>query len=255
LYTSDATFDFSFKSDLELQSREVGLKKLRFGNFDTIITELKKRKGGKLNGLEIGSGNGWWLKVCKEQEINCIGIEPENSHQDYYDANGLNVVYGFYPHPEVKSDKGYDFIIFNDVFEHIKDLDELIIALKADLADDGILIINLPMSDGFFYRMAMRLSKVGVTSYLTRMWQFNFHSPHMNYFNQRNLGMLLNKHGFTKASDIKLNSLDFSTLKERIKADGGVNKLKAMVLSSGISALKPVILASKPDIRVFFFTK
>ena len=67
--------------------------------------------------------------------------------------------------------------------------------------------------------------------------------------------MLLNRHGFIKTEDIKLDSLDFSTLKERIKADGGVNKLKAMVLSLGINLLKPVILSSKPDIRVFFFNK
>ncbi len=67
--------------------------------------------------------------------------------------------------------------------------------------------------------------------------------------------MLLNRHGFVKAQDVQLDSLDFSTLKERIKADGGVNKLKAMFLSTGISLLKPLILSSKPDIRVFFFNK
>ncbi|HWZ02933.1 MAG TPA: class I SAM-dependent methyltransferase [Mucilaginibacter sp.] len=255
LFTSDASFDFSFKSDLELVSREIGLKTLRFGNFETIIKKLEVLKGEKLKGLEIGSGNGWWLKVCQEKGVDCIGIEPENSHQDYYTANGLTVYYGFYPSHEVKSEKGYDFIIFNDVFEHIKDLDELIIALKEDLAENGTLIINLPMSDGFFYRTAMLLYKFGVTSYLTRMWQFNFHSPHMNYFNQKNLDMLLNRHGFVNAEDIQLDSLDFSTLKERIKADGGVNKLKAMFLSTGISLLKPLILSSKPDIRIFFFNK
>ncbi|WP_295670295.1 class I SAM-dependent methyltransferase [uncultured Mucilaginibacter sp.] len=153
LFTSDANFDFSFKSDLELQSREIGLKKLRFGNFETIIKKLEELKGEKLKGLEIGSGNGWWLKVCQEKGIDCTGIEPENSHQDYYNANGLTVSYGFYPSPEVKSEKGYDFIIFNDVFEHIKELDDLIIALKEDLAENGTLIINLPMSDGFFLQI------------------------------------------------------------------------------------------------------
>jgi 2-polyprenyl-3-methyl-5-hydroxy-6-metoxy-1,4-benzoquinol methylase len=255
LFTSDAGFDFSFKSNLELTSREVGLKKLRFENFDTIVKALREYKTGKLNGLEIGTGNGWWLKVCQENGIDCIGIEPEKAHEDYHKANNLNVFYGFYPHTDVKSKTGYDFIIFNDVFEHIKDIDELVIALKEDLADDGVLIINLPMSDGFFYRTAVLLNKFGVKSYLERLWQFYFHSPHMNYFNQKNLILFLNKHGFTNVADIKLNSLDFSTLKERIKADSGVNKLKAMILTSGITLLRPVIQSSKPDIRVFFFKK
>ena len=33
--------------------------------------------------------------------------------------------------------------------------------------------------------------------------------------------MLLDRHGFKNIADFKLNSLDFTTLKERIRADGG----------------------------------
>jgi 2-polyprenyl-3-methyl-5-hydroxy-6-metoxy-1,4-benzoquinol methylase len=255
LYTSDAGFDFSFKSDLELASREVGLKKLRFANFEKIITKLRQIKPGKITGLEIGSGNGWWLKVCQEHGINCIGIEPEKAHEGYHTANGLDVRYGFYPDMNVKKESGYDFIIFNDVFEHIKEIDELIINLKQDLAENGVLIINLPMSSGFFYRTAMLMNKLGFKSFLERLWQFNFHSPHMNYFNQKNLEILLRKHGFIKQADHELDSLDFSTLKERIKADSGISKFKTAVLTSGLLLLKPVILTAKPDIRVFFFGK
>jgi 2-polyprenyl-3-methyl-5-hydroxy-6-metoxy-1,4-benzoquinol methylase len=255
LYTSDASFDFSFKSSLELNAREIGLKKLRFQNFETIIAALKTLKGERIHGLEIGTGNGWWLKVCQENNIECIGIEPEKAHEEYHEKNALKVHYGFYPDLDLKKENGYDFIIFNDVFEHIRDIDKLLIALSADLNENGILIINLPMSDGFFSKTAMWLNKLGIKSYLERLWQFNFHSPHMNYFNQANLGMLLAKHGFSKVKDIELNSLDFSTATERIKADSDVNKLKAAVLTSGLKLLKPVILTSKPDIRVFFFTK
>jgi len=255
LFTSDAGFDFSFKSKLDEGPREVGLKTLRFGNFHIIVDELKKVKAGKLSGLEIGSGNGWWLKVCQELDIDCKGVEPEKFFETYHKENGLDVFYGFYPNEAVKSKAGYDFIIFNDVFEHIKDLDDLIAALKEDLAPDGILIINIPMSDGFFYRTAVILNALGVKSYLERLWQFYFHSPHMNYFNQKNLKMLLDRHGFKNIADFKLNSLDFTTLKERIRADGGVSKPKAMFLTTGISLLKPVIENSKPDVRAFFFTK
>ena len=255
MFTSDAGFDFSFKSKLDEGPREVGLKTLRFGNFYTIIDELQKVKPGKLSGLEIGSGNGWWLKVCQEKGITCTGVEPEKSFVAYHEENGLNVFYGFYPNEAVKSEAGYDFIIFNDVFEHIKDLDDLIAALKQDLAPGGILIINLPMSDGFFYRTAVLLNKFGIKSYLERLWQFYFHSPHMNYFNQKNLKMLLGRHGFNNIADFKLNSVDFKTVKERIRADGDVGKFKALFLTTGIAMLKPVIASSKPDVRAFFFKK
>ena len=255
LLHSDAEFEHSFQSDLESESRDIGLKQLRLNNFATIIKELKSEKPGKLTGLEIGSGNGWWLETCKANDIKCTGIEPEHIYENYHKENNLDVVYGFYPDVSPKKQGGYDFIIFNDVFEHIPDINSLVESLKTDLADDGILIINIPMSTGFFYRMATLQHKLGLNSNMTRMWQFNFHSPHMNYFNEVNMKMLLDKHGFSCKQVLKLNTLDFSSVKERILADKGVNKLKAAVMTTALTLMKPVILNSEPDIKAFFFKK
>jgi SAM-dependent methyltransferase len=258
LLNSDARFEHSFQSDLESDSRDIGLKQLRLKNFSTIIKELKKYKSGKnagINGLEIGSGNGWWLETCKENDINCIGIEPERIYENYHQENNLNIIYGFYPDVSPKKEQGYDFIIFNDVFEHIEDINGLVENLKKDLGDDGILIINLPMSTGFFYKMAISMHKLGLNSFLTRLWQFNFHSPHMNYFNEHNMKLLLSRHGFPAINVLKLDTLDFSSVKERIMADKGMNKLRALFLTSALILMKPVVISSEPDIKAFFFKK
>jgi 2-polyprenyl-3-methyl-5-hydroxy-6-metoxy-1,4-benzoquinol methylase len=255
LLNSDAQFEHSFQSDLESDSRDIGLRHLRLKNFDTIIKELQKQERGHLNGLEIGSGNGWWLETCKKNNINCIGIEPEKIYENYHKANNLNIIYGFYPDVSPKKDTGYDFIIFNDVFEHIQDINGLVENLKKDLSDDGILIINLPMSTGFFYKMAVRMHKLGSSDSLTRMWQFNFHSPHMNYFNELNMKLLLNKHGFSAIGVLRLETLDFSSVKERIMADKQMNKLKAWFMTTAITLIKPIITSSEPDTKAFFFKK
>jgi len=258
LLHSDAHFEHSFQSDLESTSRDIGLKQLRLKNFAAITKELLKYqgdKGKKITGLEIGSGNGWWLETCRDNNIDCIGIEPEHIYENYHKENKLNIVYGFYPDVSPKREQGYDFIIFNDVFEHIPDINGLVESLKKDLADDGILIINLPMSTGFFYKMATRMHNLGSDGSLTRMWQFNFHSPHMNYFNEHNMKLLLNRHGFGAVSVIKLDTLDFSSVKERIMADKGMNRLKAVFMTTALTALKPVITSSEPDIKAFFFKK
>jgi len=258
LLNSDARFEHSFQSDLESDARDIGLKQLRLKNFSTIIKELKKYKSGKnagINGLEIGSGNGWWLETCKKNNINCIGIEPERIYENYHQENNLNVIYGFYPDVNPKKEQGYDFIIFNDVFEHIEDINGLVENLKKDLSNDGILIINLPMSTGFFYKMAVRMHKLGLNSFLTRLWQFNFHSPHMNYFNEHNMKLLLSRHGFRAINVLKLDTLDFSSVKERIMADRGMNKLKALFLTSALILMKPVVTSSEPDIKAFYFKK
>jgi len=258
LLNSDAHFEHSFQSDLESESRDIGLKKLRLKNFATIIKELLRYqgdKGGRITGMEIGSGNGWWLETCKANNIECIGIEPEHIYENYHKINHLDVIYGFYPDVSPKRETGYDFIIFNDVFEHIPDINSLVESLKKDLNDDGILIINIPMSTGFFYKMAVRMHMLGMNSSLTRMWQFNFHSPHMNYFNGHNMKLLLDRHGFFTAGVLKLETLDFSSVKERIMADKGTNKVKALLFTSVLTLIRPIIESSEPDIKAFFFRK
>lgn len=256
LYSSDADFDLSFQSSLEEDSREIGLKQLRLHNFGLIVKSLKENyfKGKQtIKGLEIGCGNGWWLEVCRANNIDCTGIEPEHTFEEYYKKNNLNVVMGFYPNPATDSAEGYDFIIFNDVFEHIPDLKSLLLSIKKDLKKDGLLIINIPMSNGFFYRAATALYYLKIKSFLDRLWQFNFHSPHINYFNPKNLPAYLSKYNFKSLENFRLETLDFSSIKERILADGKMSKAKAYTLSSFLSLLKPVIKNSSADIRVFFF--
>ncbi len=255
LLNSDAKFEHSFQSDLEPDARDSALKVLRVMNFKTIIAKLKAIKDKKLEGLEIGSGNGWWLEECKEQGIKCIGIEPERTYENYHQEKNLDIVYGFYPDVSPKKQGGYDFIIFNDVFEHIPDINSLVESLKTDLADDGILIINIPMSTGFFYRVSTLLHRFGFNNSLTRMWQFNFHSPHMNYFNESNMKMLLEKHSCTAVDVFKLKSLDLQSTKDRMLADRSMSKLKASVMTSVLKVMKPIIDNSEPDIKAFFFKK
>lgn len=255
LLHSDARFEHSFESALEAGARDPGLKTLRLQNFITIIAKLKAAKKGDVSGLEIGSGNGWWLETCRSQKVNCIGIEPERVYEEYHKEHSLNIIYGFYPDVSPKKEGGYDFIIFNDVFEHIPDINSLIESLKNDLADDGILIINLPMSTGFFYKMAKTLHVFGMNDSLTRLWQFNFHSPHMNYFDEDNLKLLLNKHGLVATDVFRLKSLDVQSTKDRILADKGMSKWKASAMATALKLMKPVIDRSEPDIKAFFFKK
>lgn len=256
LYTSDATFDTSFQSSLEEDSREIGLKKLRLHNFELIVKAIKEtyyKDKQTIKGLEIGSGNGWWLEVCRANGIDCMGIEPENTFADYYAKNDLNVVMGFYPSAGTDSADGYDFIIFNDVFEHITDLKSLLESIKKDLKKDGLLIINIPMSNGFFYRTATMLYYLKIKSFLDRLWQFNFHSPHINYFNPKNLPAYLNRYGFKVLQNFRLETLDFSSIRERIMADSKMSKIKAYAISSILLLIKPIIQNTSADIRVFFF--
>jgi SAM-dependent methyltransferase len=256
LYISDASFDYSFVSDIDEDARVAGLEKLRITNFNTILSEIKHIYGAnytELKGLEIGCGNGWWLKTCRENGITCAGIEPEKSFENSHQKNGFEVTYGLYP--QTKNTAKYDFIIFNDVFEHIPDVNDLMRSLNSDLNEGGYLIINIPLSDGFFSTCARALNKVGIKGFLNRMWQFDFHSPHYTYFNAENLNQLASTYSFTKTNEFKLSSLDFGSIKERIITDKKFNKVIANILGALLMCLKPVINTAKPDVKVFFFKK
>jgi 2-polyprenyl-3-methyl-5-hydroxy-6-metoxy-1,4-benzoquinol methylase len=206
-------------------------------------------------GLEIGCGDGWWLETCKRNNVACYGIEPEESFKDYHKERGLDVTYGFYPDVNGGGKEAFDFIIFNDVFEHIPDINTLMNSLKADLNENGLLIINLPMSNGFFYRVAKFMCVAGFTSYLERMWQFYFHSPHINYFNEENLKAFMLRHRLQCIKELRLDTINFKYLKQRIRTDRQMNTVKATLLTKVLMLLKPVVSFSKPDIKAYFFKR
>ena len=60
----------------------------------------------------------------------------------------------------------FDAIIFNDVFEHLPDPIDAIVAVERLLADDGILVLNLPSSDGLFFRSLYAPKSVGLAGAL-----------------------------------------------------------------------------------------
>ena len=65
----------------------------------------------------------------------------------------------------------FDAIIFNDVFEHLPDPIDAIVAVERLLADDGILVLNLPSSDGLFFRVSTLLNRLGWRGPYERLWQ------------------------------------------------------------------------------------
>src|ERR1700743_3868735 len=80
LLNSDAHFEHSFQSDLESESRDIGLKQLRLKNFVTIIKELLKYqgdKGKKISGMEIGCGNGWGGGDCTSTRYRIFWLRPQ----------------------------------------------------------------------------------------------------------------------------------------------------------------------------------
>jgi len=252
LYAPDATLNDSFSSSLDEENRSKALYKVRKENFEKISLSLKKHQP-KSEGLEVGCGYGWFLEICKENNIVCEGIEPETIFNEIYRSKNLKVINGFYP-DSVPSDKKYDFVAFNDSIEHIPNITGIIKSCHDKLHENGLLVINLPIQSGLIFSLSRIAYRFGIKSVMNRMWQFEFHSPHLYYFNKKNITELASINGFKKVESFKLKTINFSEIASRIKQDKNIGNIRYAVSYLAILCIYP-FLQLFPDTYCFIFQR
>jgi SAM-dependent methyltransferase len=246
--------DLNVESDLDENERFKALKGFREENFDSILIEIKRLLGTHCSGLEVGSGYGWFLERSAKIGIKCYGIEPELRMFEIISSKGLRVLNGFYPQI-MKGDEIFDFVIFNDVFEHIPNPLDVMKMNEKIIRENGLLIINLPLSSGFLFRVANLLSLISIHSILERLWQINFHSPHLHYFNSKNLQELAQKYSFELIKYHKIDTFDTKTLKHRLTMNKKSATFQTTLLSILLRILYPFLRLLPEDIGCFYFRK
>jgi len=230
------------------------VRDMRIKNFNKIILQIKEKIHKKeINGLEIGCAGGLFMELAAAQNIHMIGIEPMEKSFNEAKAKGLNVVKGFFPE-DFKGLEKFDFIVFNDTFEHIPDINRIIGECSLRLNENGFVIINLPVSTGILFRTASFLSFFGIEKFLNRLWQFETDSPHVSYFNAKNLSFLMQKYGFVADCRVKQCVFILKNLKNRIKAVNG-NIIFCNIVFVLLVLLKPFIDFFPKDVECLFFKK
>lgn len=226
--------------------RENGLRSLRNENFKSLIDEIKiiKPSGGKL--LDVGCAHGWFLDIAKES-FTVVGIEPDIDVHKSAMKRGVEARLGYFP-DVLKADEKFDIIIFNDVIEHIPNINNVLKECNDRLNTEGLLVLNLPSSDGFFYRLSKVLACLGKKDFYNRMWQKNLPSPHLHYLNKNNITILLNKNQFSVKKQGRLASLKLSGLYEKITFTGEYNKITGFILYVLIALMLPVLKIMPADI-------
>ncbi|MBM3419408.1 MAG: methyltransferase domain-containing protein [Bacteroidetes bacterium] len=252
-FAPNATFNKSLVSDLDEVTRLKALKKLRVLNFNKIILTMKKYTISGESGLEIGCGHGWFLETCKKNRIECSGIEPEMNFNSLYQDMGVEVLNGFFP-DAVPANKKYDFIAYNDVFEHLPDIESTMIISNSLLNSKGKLIVSLPLRGGLIYNLSIIAYFLGIKSLLNRMWQFNFHSPHLSYFSKKNLIKLAEKADFEILESFPLKTINTSEIKDRVGEDKNSKPLFKNITILCVYFIYPV-LQLFPDTYCFIFRK
>ena len=112
-----------------------------------LVNSYEKKFGNIKNKkvLDIGCNDGSLMKIFKEKGANVFGIEPtdaaneakkvtKNIFQDYLSVDLANHIVSNFDNPDV--------ITFTNVFAHIENLDEVLVALKILMKKDTIIIIE-----------------------------------------------------------------------------------------------------------------
>lgn len=207
--------------------REIaGIDDLRIKNSKVVLSKIlpyKSKSDFKI--LEFGSGEGLFINEAQKLNLDITGSEPDEPQYQNLKKRYKNIIKVALPFNEVKEDLlgKYDFIVFNDVFEHLKELDKILIQLKSYLKDDGYLVINIPSSDGFIFKISKLLYKINIKSIHDRLWQKSLNSPHLTYFNNKNLPMFLKKFNYDL---VYSGSLDFVGDKGNFERLYSINKNK-----------------------------
>jgi len=174
----------------------ISLDAVREKNYRFICKVIKERFSKLITVLDVGCSDGHFLKVANDEGFSVTGLEPDARLAEKARLHGYKVINGFFPKAEGLLNQMYDIIIFNDSWEHIPSLQESLQGIKEHLKSTGNAIVNLPSSDGIIFKTAFLLNKLGIRTPFNRLWQKGFASPHLHYFNTKNLRRFFENNGF-----------------------------------------------------------
>ena len=231
-----------------------GLESLRRHNFSAMMDRIEKHYSlSNKSVLEVGCAEGWFLEEARARGLRVIAIEPSTEHAEIARAKGFKVLDGYFPQ-SAPSETKFDFVVFNDVFEHLPDPQGAIESCHGLLNPGGALVLNLPSNTGIVYRVASLLDRLGMSSTLDRLWQKDFPSPHLTYFNADTLRRFVTSNTELRhVETLPLDTIVSDGLSERIRASH--RGLTGWMLHTILLLALPFVRILPADIIVGIFEK
>ena len=238
------------KISVDESLREAGLKSLRVRNFQTLLSRINQRLTDKSFArkrlLDVGAAHGWFVALAAGQ-FECVGIEPDTAVREAAAAQGISLLEGYFPEA-LPFESKFEVIVFNDVFEHIPDVGNVLVACARHLSPEGLLVLNLPCSAGAIYRSSKMLYRLGWRGPFERMWQKDLASPHLHYFNRYSLTLLLKRNSFRNPAATVLPAVGFTGLYQRLHHASGDGTLKTILTWLLVVSALPFLRLFESDI-------
>ena len=226
---------------IDEKRREIALAGLRKKNFERILDRVDSMTDpSRRSLLEVGCAHGWFLDAAARRGYEVHGIEPDAPIGALASSKGHNITIGSFPAALAPGTR-YDVIVFNDVFEHLPHPRTALAACRQRLLPGGLLVINLPNSNGTCFRIATFLDRLSIPGPHDRMWQKGLPSPHLSYFHPDALTRLAGREGFGEIYRGTLDTLDRRGLWQRLRLDRRSSLFGAMAAWLGIAVASPML--------------
>ena len=169
-------------------------------------------KTSSKNILDVGSGTGDFLKVCKNNSWNVFGVEPNLDARNIAAKKGITLQENL---SELKNIQ-FDVITLWHVLEHIEDLSAYISILNKLLCKDGKLVIAVPNF------------KSEDANYYKDFWAAFDVPRHLWHFSQTSIFKLFSSENMIveKTIPMKFDAYYVSLLSEKYKS-GKMNSIKS----------------------------
>ena len=231
-----------------------GIEALRNENFVTLLDRLEqftRPPGRRL--LEVGCSTGTFLEHARKRGYDPHGIEPSAAAVKTAQQKGFSVECGYFPDDLIQCGP-FDFVVFNDVFEHLCNPSSVIGDVERLLNGGGYLVLNLPSSEGILFRLAAMSNCLKLRGPYDRLWQKGLSSPHLSYFNPSNLRMMVKRHtGMELRDEFALRSVSRTGLYDRVRSSHhGAIGFAFFATAWSLSFMLPRL---PPDIHVAIFQK
>lgn len=105
-----------------------------------------------MNVLEIGCGEGSFLKLMAEEGVIATGLELNEDAVKKGKENGLNIISELIDSYSKKYIANYDAVCFFQVLEHITDVKNFLNEALLSLKPGGLLIIGVPHNNPYIFK-------------------------------------------------------------------------------------------------------
>lgn len=180
--------------------------------------------------LDIGCGNGAFIKALIEHGYSASGLECDSRAVKDLLAEGIDVHLGELGQ-KIEINRCFKIVTLWDLIEHINDVENAVLQLRSLVEKNGIVIILTPDSDSIFDLFAT-IERLLTFNKSQRLMNICLNRYHLHRFSVTGLKIMLQNNGFIVNH---VHKLQLFSLKRDAYMNGFAPGLKKWTFSSSLN--------------------